>query len=46
VSSRLPDSRHACSAWNQVVHVVGSTPGIDTAYSGVVQLPFIGNDAG
>ena len=31
VSSRFPDSRHACSAWNQVMHVLGITPGRETA---------------
>ena len=31
VSSRLPDSAHACAAWNQVTHTVGCTPATDTA---------------
>ena len=55
VKSRFPESRHACSAWNQVVNVVGRTPGIETAYTpGVgglvpktaVQLPLAGKFAG
>src|SRR6185436_19881401 len=31
VSRRLPDSRHACSAWNQVRHVLGGTPATEAA---------------
>src|SRR5262249_21434687 len=31
VSSRFPESRHAWFAWNQVMHALGCTPGIDTA---------------
>src|SRR5437016_307179 len=31
VASRLPDTRHAWAAWNQVVQVLGSTPGMETA---------------
>jgi hypothetical protein len=31
VSSRFPDSRHAWFAWNQVMHLLGSTPGMETA---------------
>src|SRR2546429_2361730 len=30
-SSRFPDSAQACTAWNQLTHAVGDTPGIDTA---------------
>ena len=33
VSSRLPESRHAWFAWNQLMHALGSTHGIDTAYT-------------
>src|SRR5207249_3779042 len=32
-ASRFPDVAHACTAWNHVVQVLGSTPGIDTAYT-------------
>ena len=55
VMSRLPDSRHASSAWNQVMQAVGCTPATETAYTpGVggsdagigVQLPSAGNPAG
>ena len=55
VKSRFPESAHASSAWNQVVHAVGSTPGIETAYTpgdgGLepktgVQLPSAGKPAG
>jgi hypothetical protein len=54
-TSRLPDSAHACAAWNHVIHVVGRTPGIDTAYTpgdggldpGMgVQFPSFGKFAG
>src|SRR3989442_11823422 len=31
VSNRFPDRRHACAAWNQVMHALGWTPGMDTA---------------
>src|SRR5262245_55075452 len=30
-ASRLPESRHAWFAWNQVMHALGSTPGMETA---------------
>ncbi len=30
-SRRLPESRQACSAWNQVTHVLGGTPATDAA---------------
>ena len=31
VSSRFPERRQACSAWNQVAQAVGSTPATETA---------------
>src|SRR5881396_3534923 len=31
LSRRLPESRQACSAWNQVTHVLGGTPATDAA---------------
>jgi len=31
VSSRLPETKHAWFAWNQVMQALGSTPGIETA---------------
>src|SRR6185369_6019432 len=46
VRSRLSERRHACSAWNQLRHVLGRTPGTETAYSGAVQLPVGGNSGG
>src|SRR5579884_3153848 len=33
VRSRFAESAHACAAWNQSMHVLGSTPGMDTAYT-------------
>lgn len=30
---RLPDSAHARAAWCQVMQAVGTTPGIDAAYT-------------
>src|SRR5438477_9534376 len=33
VSSRFPESRHSCPAWNQLMQAVGSTPGMETAYT-------------
>jgi hypothetical protein len=55
VTSRLPESRHAWFAWNQVMQPVGGTPGMDTAYTpgegGLdpatgVQFPYGGKFAG
>src|SRR5205823_15049203 len=31
VASRFPDTRHACAAWNQSMHALGGTPGIESA---------------
>src|SRR5262245_32052630 len=33
VSSRFPDSRHACAAWNQSIQALGCTPAMETAYT-------------
>src|SRR5215468_641646 len=55
VTRCLPESRHAWFAWNQVMHALGSTPGMETAYTpgegGVdsgtgAQLPSSGKFAG
>src|SRR5262245_25955737 len=55
VTSRLPESRHAWFAWNHVTHLLGFTPGMDTAElpgdAGFdpgtgVQLPLAGKLAG
>src|SRR6185503_11196133 len=46
VSRRLPESAHACCAWNQEMNTAGLASGLDTAYSGSVQLPLTGKVAG
>src|SRR6185295_16531909 len=43
VSKRFPERAHACSAWNQVTQLVGSTPATETAKSGLVQFPVAAN---
>ena len=54
-TSRFPETAHACTAWNQVVQVLGNTPATETAYTpglgGLdprigVQLPSLGKLAG